>query len=235
MELSRRDFIKLFGISIASVLLTRCKPTLPSASPNPKTAAARDRLRDCWYGFDEVARQASQPVDIKTGIDQPFAAHEFENSYAQQLSAEHRAALDELVANGEITAPVADLVQVACNAALYHVWRSNVPATCYAMSVIGPDYFSEVVDSLVKQSETLEQLATQEWIEPSTLATARSALERDMAYFALTTRESSEFYDLYNDFYQDHRYFPEFEALPLDIPPDAREAARFILHLLLTE
>ena len=222
MNLSRRDFIKLLGISAASALLTRCKPTLPSALPNSVTDTARGHLRDCWFAFDEVARQASQPI----------AGYEFEDSYGQQLSAEHRAALDELIAYGEITASVADLVQEAYDTALYRVWRSNAPISCYLTFTIGLDYSSDVADSLVKQSETLEQLATQEWIEPSTLATARSALERDMAYFALTTQATSELYGLYDHFFEDHHYFPDIEALPLEISPDARAAAQFILDLL---
>jgi hypothetical protein len=34
MDLSRRDFIKVFGISIASLMLTRCKG-LPQPTPTP--------------------------------------------------------------------------------------------------------------------------------------------------------------------------------------------------------
>jgi hypothetical protein len=227
MNLSRRDFLKLFGISVASLMLTRCKvsltptPTcyapLPPTPVTPAASTVRERLRQCWFRFDDVARQTIETFDT-------------ENTLGTQLSADHRAALDELVARGEITASVADLVQEAYDAALYHVWRSNAPITCYEPARV--EYKPASAQSLINQSEALEQIAAQGTIDTATLATARAALEHDMAFYALTEQEVQA---LYERLYQEHKEdfdFPEFEALPLDLTPDARAAALFILDLL---
>jgi hypothetical protein len=231
MKLSRRDFLKLFGISVASLMLTRCKalPPLPPPSPTcyaplpptevtPAAASVRERLRQCWFRFDEVARQTSESGDS-------------ENALGQQLIGEHRAALDEMVGRGEISASVADLVQEAYDAAIYHVWRSNAPITCYEPAFL--DYAPTSAQILVNQSEALEQIAAQGTVEPSTLATARAALEHDMAYYALTEQEVQALYErIYQENEGDYQSIPAFEALPLDLTPDARAAAEFILELL---
>jgi hypothetical protein len=227
MNLSRRDFLKLFGVSIASLMLTRCKvsltptPTcyapLPPTPVTPAASSVRERLRQCWFRFDEVARETIENSDT-------------ENPLGSQLSADHRAALDELVARGEITASVADLVQEAYDAALYHVWRSNAPITCYEPMMV--DYKPTSAQILVNQSAALEQVAAQGTIDPATLDTARAALEQDMAFYALTEEEVQA---LYQRLYEEHKTdydFPEFNALPLDLTPDARAAAQFILDLL---
>ncbi len=138
MDISRRDFLKIFGISVASVMLTRCKPLLSTPTPTcyaplppstvtPAATSVRERLRQCWFSFDDLAT-ATMESDTT------------ENNYGTQLAADHRAALDEMVARGELTAPVADLVQEAYEAALSHVWRSNALITCYepASSITPP-------------------------------------------------------------------------------------------------
>src|SRR5512140_1589997 len=107
MDLSRRDFLKLFGISIASVMLTRCKPVistpiitcyaaLPPTAVTPAASSTRERLRQCWFSFDDLAN-----ATLESGNT--------DNTMGTQLRVDHRAALDEIVARGEITASVADL------------------------------------------------------------------------------------------------------------------------------
>jgi len=229
MNLSRRDFLKLFGVSVASLMLTRCKvslpftptPTcyapLPPTAVTPAAASVRERLRQCWFSFDDVARDARENQSTEATL-------------GQQLTVEHRAALDELVARGEISASVADLVQEAYDAALYHVWRSNAPVTCYEAVMV--DYAPTSAQILVNQSEALEQIAAQGTIDPSTLETARAALEHDMAFYALTEKEVQALYDRLYQEHADDYDFPAFEALPLDLTPDVRAAAQFILDLL---
>lgn len=229
MDISRRDFLKIFGISVASVMLTRCKPVLPTpiitcyapmppSTVTPAATSVRERLRQCWFSFDDLAA-ATRESD--TG----------ENNYGTQLAADHRAALDEMVARGELTAAVADLVQEAYAAALSHVWRSNAPITCYEPAYI--DYAPTSAQVLVNQSAALEQVAARGTVDPATLETARAALEHDLAWYALTDQEIQALYELLIEGQQtSSEPFPTFEAIPLDITPEAREAAQFILDLL---
>jgi len=154
-----------------------------------------------------------------------------ENALGQQMLADHRAALDELVASGEISASVADLVQESYEAALYHVWRSNAPITCYAPTMV--DYAPSSADVLVKQSEVLNQIAAQGTIDPLTLAGAQAALEHDMAFYDLSDAEVQTLYErLIKESQEGSQPIPSFEALQLELTPDARDAARFILDLL---
>ena len=230
MDLSRRDFLKFFGISVASVMLTRCKSILPTPTatcyapiaPTPVTPAAssvRERLRQCWFSFDDLAVSTRESEST-------------ENTMGQQLFADHRTALDEMVARGELTASVADLVQEAYGAALNHVYRSNnTMMTCYEPARI--DYAPTSAGILVSQSAALEQIAAGDTVDPSTLETARAALEQDMAWYALTEQEVDALYEHLSQ--QNPNFdepFPDFNALPLDLTPDARAAAQFILDLL---
>jgi hypothetical protein len=212
-------------------MLTRCKAVLPTPTPSPTcyeplpptevtpaASSVRERLRQCWFRFDDLARQT-----IESGGS--------ENTLGAQLSADHRAALDELVARGELTASVAALVQEAYDAALQHVWCANAPITCYEPAFV--DYAPASAQVLVNQSAALEQVAAQGSIDPVTLETARAALEHDLAFYALTDQEVQTLYEsLYREHEADYQSIPAFDALPLDITPDAHTAARFILDLL---
>ena len=260
MSLSRRDFMKLFGVSVASLLLSRCQslpgltstprptktpegptitcydmaipptptpppvetmvgcyePTMPPvATPTSAFLAARGRLRVCWLNFGEVSRQAYSDPD---------------NALGEQLLADHRAALDELVAAGELSAPVADLVHEAYGAAVYHVWRTAAPITCY---IIGPDNYTVAsVGVLVQQSEVLGEAAAAGTIDPETLAIAQTALEHDLAFFALSDEDLRLLYEQANGSGQG---LPPFDELDLELTPEAHEAAFFILGLLAGE
>ena len=215
MSLTSRDFMKLFGVSAASLYLTRCQllTTLPATS-----SSARERLRLSWLKFNKLAQKTSN-------------GRNKENDLGQQMIVEHRAALDELVAAGEISASVADLVQEAYEAAVFHVWRSNVPITCYAPVIV--DYAPSSANVLVKQSEVLNQIAAQGTVDPATLAKAQSALEHDMAFYALSDADVQALYDqLIKNSQEAGQPIPSFEALQLELTPDAQAAAQFILELL---
>jgi hypothetical protein len=152
-----------------------------------------------------------------------------EDTLGQQLVAEHRAALDELVASSELTQPVADLVQEAYDAAVYHIWRSNVPITCYAPVIV--DYAPASADLLVQQAEALEEFAGE--IDPETLTKARAALEHDMAFYALTEAEVQALYDrIVTEWQTQGQVTPSFENVELEITPEAKAAAQFIISLL---
>jgi hypothetical protein len=253
MSVSRRDFMKLVGVSVASLTLTHCRIPLPVTcyapmppSPSPTVpATARERLRLCWLSFDELAQatieEANQgatmevepiPETVIEGV-QPTGVPKTstENTFGQQLVARHRLALDELIDAGELTPAVAGLVQEAYEAAVYHVWRSNVPITCYAPVIV--DYAPVSADVLVRQSEVLSGLVTQGNIDPQTLINAQTALEHDMAYYALTDDEIDGLYDRITDEWQNQQQaVPTFENVSLEVTPDAKAAARFIISML---
>jgi hypothetical protein len=154
-----------------------------------------------------------------------------DDALGQQMIADHRAALDELTASGEISASVADLVQESYAAAVYHVWRSNAPITCYMPAMV--NYSPSSASVLVKQSEVLSQIAAQGAIDPTTLADAQAALEHDMAFYDLSDAELTTLYErITKESQEGGQSIPDFETLQLELTPDARDAARFILDLL---
>ncbi len=212
MSLTRADFMKVFGVTVASLLLTRCQALLPEAQ------TARARLRRAWLGFGDLA-------------DRTTGGKNNENEVGQRMIADHRAALDEVVASGEISAPVADLVQEAYQGAVYHVWRSHAPITCYLPAFV--DYGPAGANVLLEQSEVLGQIAAQGTVDPATVAKAQKALEHDMAFYALSGEETQALYDrLIKESQSGGQPAPSFEALQLELTPDARAAAQFIVDLL---
>jgi hypothetical protein len=241
MRLSRRDFMKMFGVTTASLLLVRCKQadrlatptetgtvcydfgTVTNTPPVAPPASARERLRVSWLGFGKLADETSSASNPGENVAS--------NPLAVRMIAEHRAALDELITAGDISSPVADLVQEAYEAAVYHVWRLNVPFTCYKPVLV--DYAPVSAEVLVLQAEALDQVAGQGRVNAETLARARAALERDMAFYALSDEDVRELYShLTLDYQQAGQPIPSFEALELELTPDAKAAARFIVDLL---
>jgi hypothetical protein len=234
MSISRRDFMKLVGVSVASLTLTRCRPFVSCYTPTPPplcyapTAApqpsARERLRRCWLRFGELAQATIEESDQGST----------ENTFGQQLVTEHRAALDELIAAGELAPVVTNLVQEAYDAAVYHIWRSNALMTCYEPMIV--DYAPVSAEALVRQSEALSGLAAQGNIDPQTLSNVQTALEHDMAYYALTDEEVDSLYDrLLAEWQTQQQTVPAFEDVNLEATPDAKAAAQFIINLLTSQ
>ncbi len=228
MALSRRDFMKLVGVSIASLAVTHCRPPIstcyaplpPSLEPT-EPVTARGRLQKAWLSFDALAQATLDAGSQGTT----------ENTFGQNLVAGHRLALDELLVTGELTTTVADLVQEAYEAAVYHVWRSNTPMTCYEPAMI--NYSPTSAEILVQQAQVLDELAEQGTIDPDALDKARTALEHDLAFYALTDEEVDALYEsIVNDWQTLGQSMPGFEDLALEVPPEAEEAANFILVLL---
>lgn len=236
MPLHRRDFMKLVGVSVASLYLARCRPqpTEPAViptpgpddwptcyeptappeidTPEPATAPMRERLRLYWLRFEELAQKSPEDMD---------------NNFGDELAAGHRLALDDLAASGEISAPAADLVQEAYEAAVYHIWRSNAPMTCYI--VAGPMYAVDSANVLVGQATVLNKIAEQGIVDADTLAKAQAALEHDLAYYALSEEEVQA---LYAQLGSETGQYPSFEELTLELTPEAKEATQFIVDLL---
>jgi hypothetical protein len=241
MPVPRRNFMQLLGISLGSMLLARCQriglsepttvmcyapvPITPvPGTPTPTRLAALDRLRLCWLRFDELAQKTA---DARDSGDNSWE----DNPIGAEMTAEHRSALDMLIGAGSITAPVGELVQEAFSAAVYHVWRSNVPMTCYEPMMI--DYAPADAASLVRQADVLTEVADGATIAPETLAKAKTALEHDLAYYALSDAEIQALYDQLLAEYRDAgKPIPSFEELELSLTPDVKAAAQFLLDML---
>jgi len=227
MTISRRDFMKLFGVGVASILMTRCRVFLPIGScyapmpPTPGALTPRDRLRKCWLSFGDLAQRTQEAATEGNS----------EDNFGQQLVSDHRTALDELVASGELIAPVADLIHEAYVAAIYHVWRSNAPITCYEPMFV--DYAPVSADMLVLQSDILNNLSNQSSIESETLAKAQAALEHEMAFYALSDADVQALYEhVIKTSQEQGQPIPSFDQLQLEVTPDAKAAAQFIIDLL---
>jgi hypothetical protein len=180
-------------------------------------------VRSCWQRFDWLEEQASDWSDYEKG-----------DKARDQLKAEHRAALDELVAGGELEAAVADQVQEAFAEAAYHVWRANCGMTCYE-PMMGPEYTPYASSQLVAQAELLADLADDAAIDQEAVTQAQAAIARDVAFLGLSSQEEKALYDALIAAAGDGYDYPTFDALELEITPEALKAASFLTELLLEE
>ena len=199
MRHSRRDFIRYVGVMLASLVARGCRPTCyapavtpppnPSAPPpNPEWAA----LRECWLELGNPSLQS--PAD---------------DDYSRKLRRRHAAALEALVAAGELDAAVAEDITVAFEEAMAHIKRQL--ATCYI--ALPPEFVPR--EDLMHQAALLEEMAAKGAIDPSTVALAQAALERDVAWLA-----------------QFHAGQRPGELGELEVDPTSAEAARILVDLL---
>lgn len=214
MGMTRREFLKAVGVTMASLIVTGCSPGLGRDGTDN---SPRGRLRSCWLRLDNLAETTKK--DYETG-----------EQLKAELAAGHRAVLDELVSSGELTGTVADHVQTAFDEALYHVWRANAPMTCYEPVIVS--YTPTSADQLVQQASLLAGMAKRGDLEPDTVQRARAAIERDIAFLSLTSQETDELYQALQEAAGDSFRFPSFEDLALEIPVEAIQAARFLVDLL---
>lgn len=221
MSPTRREFIKRVGIAFASLMAARCAciPLIEAGS----SGTPRERVRRSWQKFGWLEKQASDWSDYEKG-----------DKARDQLKTEHRAALDELVAAGELDADVADLVQEAFDEAAYHVWRANCGMTCYE-PMPGPEYTAYASSQLVQQAELLADLAGDASIDQDTVAQAQAAVEQGIAFLGLSNEEEKALYDELMEAAGESYDYPPFNELELEITPEAAEAARFLVELLLEE
>jgi len=248
--LTRREFMKTFGVGLASLVIAGCrlssqnppstkKPPKLTETPvitcyiavpytptptNPPALSARDQLRACWLSFNELAAktQSGENSTPDAPDSDPFGA---------QLVAGHRAALDELVAAGEIETGVAELVQEAYAAAVYHIWRSNAPITCYEPMMV--DYAPASAAQLVQQSAILAEMSTKGDLNPDTVAIVQKTIQHDLAFEALSVEEVDALYNqLLADWQQNKTTIPDFGQVELEVTPEMEGAARFLVELL---
>ncbi len=217
MHVSRREFIERTGLALASLMMTRCTSVLRGDDPPTATPSARDRLRRCWLQFDRLTLEMQQ--DPRQGEET-----------MHRLQTDHRAALDELVAAGALTFDVSQQVDMAFNAAVYHIWRSYA-ATCYEAVLL--DYRPTSRGQLIQQAELLDEIAATGSLDQGVVARAQAVVERDIAFLSLSDGETEALYDALIKASDDTYDFPPFEDLDLEISPEAAEAARFLTELLL--
>jgi hypothetical protein len=212
MSTTRRSFIKLVGITTASWILARCAPL------HGEGGGARDRLRDSWKGLDWLAQQAQD--DYERG-----------DRARTKLTEDHRQALDDLVATGELDNSVADELDSAFQAAANHVLYSNAPITCYEPAFV--DYTPTSSDQLVRQADLLVEIAERGEVSQQTISRARAAIERDIAFLNLSSQETQALYDALLQGAEDTYHFPPFEEINLEISSASLQAARYLVQVLL--
>ena len=221
MTLTRRDFIRLFGLALASLAVSRC------GRGGLFSNTARDRLRKCWTQFDELEDNVQLDVKLR-----PWN-HGDNNKMVERLLADHRAALDELVASGDLNASAADALHEGYDAAVHHIWRSNVPATCYAPMMV--NYQPSSAAALVNQSAALDEMATASGLEANTVAALQKAIEKDLAFIALTDEEVQALYDKLINAANGGSPIPQFEEMQFEASPEVIEAAQFLVELFVDE
>jgi hypothetical protein len=227
---------------LASLLTTRCLPqtacyepvkpsptpptptcytVVPTPSPQPSVGQGKewDRLRQPWHELDHLARDAPD-------LDRGQKTHE-------RLVADHRSALDKLVAEGELDPVVAEEMQAAFEGAAYHVWRANAPMTCY--EVMAPDYQVESSSDLARQADLLTEMAEQSAIDEATVAQAQAAIERDIAFLAMTADDQLVFIEKVQEAAGDSYDYPSLAELDTDVPPESVQAARILVELLVEQ
>jgi hypothetical protein len=203
METTRRRFIRYVGVMIASLLSSRCQgscyiqtvvvPRTPDLDAILNEPWAM--LRDCWLELDHPA--------LKTIGDTDFT---------RTLRQRHTEALEGLVASGEMEAAVADEIEIAFEEVILH--RQGQMSTCYI--ALPPEFVPR--EDLLRQIEILEEIEATGEIEATTLARARAAIERDMAWLSAVPA---------------WRIPGELEEVESD--PVSVEAARILVELLISE
>jgi hypothetical protein len=130
------------------------------------------------------------------------------------MEAEHQAALNEMVAESEIELQVATEVQAAYQAAVTHAWADACRVVCYEPAPL--PYAANT--QLVNKVRLLDRIAKSQKLDPETVAQARQALERDIAFLDLDP--------------DDRPQGVGFGQLELEIAPEVAQAARFLVELL---
>ena len=146
---------------------------------------------------DELDRARSalrQSADRRALAQAEVAKRRSGEKALEQLRDDHRAALDGLVADGELDANVADEIQESFDEAAFHVWRANCGMTCYE-PMPGPEYTLMASSQLVSQAELLEDLSDDATIDPDVVARAQAAVERDITFLNLSGEEEKALYD----------------------------------------
>ena len=90
-------------------------------------------------------------------------------------------------------------------------------------------------NQLVQQAEILETMAESTSVDSEIIERAQAAIERDIAFLSLSDEEWQALYEELVQAAGDTYDFPDFDDLELEITPEAAEAARFLVELLLAQ
>lgn len=209
MSLTRRRFIKSVGVTLASLIVTRtltaCTSQSSGSDSQQQEHFAWDQLRQCWF-------ELSALKDVSLGSDWKRIQVQVD-----EQEAAHQAALAELVEAGELDKAVADQVELAFAEAVYHIERSM--ATCY----IAIPFEHDVRADLLQQTDALHQAADELDLDPAVVGQAQAAIARDVAFFEAVKIGEVE----------RQQVEQQFMANELDASPEAVEAARLLVELLL--
>jgi hypothetical protein len=228
MTPTRREFIREFGIILASFIAAGCVPrTTPTATLAPTSTAPgsgdgspRERLRSCWLGFEWLSSEVRE--DWEQG-----------NRAMHRMTSNHRTALNKLIAAGEISTAVADEVQMAFEEGAYDALRrpsltsmSSGPS-CYLPSPLGMKAMG-VRGDLVHRAEILSKMAEGGEMSPDAVANAQAAVARDIAFFDAVAALQSK-----GDWEAEEDILEQLETSGVETSPEAIEAAKFLVDLLL--
>jgi hypothetical protein len=129
------------------------------------------------------------------------------------FKARHRAALQALIEEGDLPTLVAEQLQAAFDEVVSHIWHSQ--ATCYLAYPL--EAFPR--EDLLARAKALGDLETD--LDSETVAQARVAIERDMAFFQGKPR--------------DQHLSTLWQSGEIAVGQATRAAAQFLLELLLEE
>ncbi len=211
MSCTRRRFIKSVGVTIASLIVTQalpaCTPQGSDDESQPREHPAWGRLRQSWLDLGALK-------GVSLGSD-----WEKVQATVDEHKTTHQAALDELLEAGEIDKTVADQVQLAFIEGVYHVERSLT--LCY----IAIPFEHDVRVDLLQQADVLGQLADELDLDQSVVAQAQDAIARDVTFFQAVKAGKVERTQIEQ----------QFQADQLQASPEATQAARVLVDLLLEQ
>ena len=224
MSTDRRSFIKSFGVTLSSLVisgsLTGCKTKKTQINERYEKeillVSEWSSLRRCWldlYTLQEDIRNAYRIAKQEKRPD----FFNVEENVKKERAARHQNALKVLVTSNHLDEAVAGHIQAAFEEGLYHIARSM--ATCY----LGPGFDYNVRRSLLRQADVLTDISGD--LDHHTIKRARAAIAQDMAYFEETKDENFN-YKLLRESYEKGK---------LKASPEALEAARLLTQLLLGE
>lgn len=232
MDHNRREFLHNVGWTLVSLAgarhLAGCGPAATGTTAGTTTGGAGSttrsptwlRLRSAWLDLPAMC----------TGGDgwntDPDAAD------LERRKAGHRAALDELLAAGELRAPVAELLHNAFSDTAWHAWRSCNGPTCYEPTILGSTLM-ETRGRVVQRLEALDGMVASGTLDADLVAASRATFRQQLAILdaeeALSGLEGQARWDA------ESRLVDAIEAGGPEATDDEREAAGILVDLLLAE
>jgi len=244
---ARREFVRSVGVALVSLLGGRalgCTPAIPPPGVAPP-APGWDRLRRLWLSIGDamtstepdwisrtvlVERSASDPAT--TTYTEEWVPHEDSQTW-ERSKAEHRAALDGLVAAGELRAPVADLLQLAFEEAADHVVQTQEPLlVCYDMPQIGAA-MRRSRERFVEQIALLDEMVRSGAVRADLVAASREEAEFQLAFFDEVAALRS--LEMPARSFAEARLADRFTGRGIEVTALDREAANVLIDLLLGE